>query len=216
MRSLSLKAYQALVRGSATPSGAPRTARPDGTLVWIIVQDEASFRAALYLHDRIAHLRGACHLLISTSDQMPGAYLCDPLPADTGPATQAFLDHWQPDLCIWMNGNLQPVLISETKARAVPMMLIGAAAEFLEQGLWRWVPSLARETLLSFDYTSAGSQEAARLMRRVLPGKSNIDVHPPLQIASPPPPVNVDALEELTDMHLAAAIPMRRQHLERP
>lgn len=210
MRSLSLKAYQALARGPSDKALPDRPDRPDGLVVWAVVQDDVGLRAVIYLHNRLMQARGASHLLISAPDKIKAPkskhLTCDPLPADHTAAAVAFLDHWRPDICLWLGGNLLPVTIAEADSRDIPMMLLGVAEEHMDQNLWRWMPSLARETISAFGTVTAATEDSARFLRKLMNSRRAFDVTPHLQIASPPPPVDDAHVEHLSTMTTGRSI----------
>ncbi|MEM9581024.1 MAG: glycosyltransferase N-terminal domain-containing protein, partial [Pseudomonadota bacterium] len=204
MRSLSLKAYKALSRNASDAGQQTRPSRPPGVLIWIMVHHEEELRAALYLHDRLVQTHGPSSLLLTllwdTPLTEPQGVLCERLASDQTQYAQGFLDHWQPDICIWMSGNLKPSLIAEARSRKIPLFLLGAESESLERSTGRWVPGLTRDTLGAFDLITAASPEAERMMRKALPRSGDIQLSAPLQIASPAPPVAQDRFQDLSDM----------------
>lgn len=133
------------------------------------------------------------------------ACIHDPLPPDVPAQVAAFLDHWQPDLCIWMCGNLHPLLISEAKRRAVPMMLVGFREACMDQPLWRWLPNLARETVGCFDLVSAASAADVRFLHKLGVAQKEFEITPDLQIATPPPAAHV-RFDELNEMLAGRAV----------
>lgn len=203
MRSLSLTAYKALARGSETAEQTARPERPSGRLVWAVAQDEASLRALVYLADRLQQVHGACTVVISSKLNAPhldpgaSTILCAP-PADTQASADAFLNHWKPDLCLWTGGNLQPVVIASAKARSIPMLLLNAREDYLDQPVLRWLPSIARESLTAFDVITAETPEGRRTLRR-MDARREIKVTGPMQVSAPPPGVNESVYDEISE-----------------
>jgi len=185
MRSLSLKAYQALALGSGDPT--PKTP-----------------------HARSPRQHGPSHLLLTGPAHVlksaPAHALTDAKPAETQSGTQAFLDHWSPDVSLWSSGYLQPLLISETRARRIPLLFLGATVEHMDQNIWRWVPRLARDTLADFDLITAASPEAARFLSKLSNGQARIAHEAPLQISAPVQGVNEAQFADLSDMLAGRAV----------
>ena len=46
------------------------------------------------------------------------------VPADLPRAVDRFLDHWRPDLALWVESELWPNLVLATQRRGVPMVLV--------------------------------------------------------------------------------------------
>ena len=203
MSSLSLFAYKALARSTTIPQTDPYPERPEGPLIWGVVHDEQSARALCHLVERLRHLRGPCSLLITYADKAPripeqkGQY-CYALPVDTSDTAQRFLEHWKPSICLWFGGELRPALISEAKAAEVYLMLLCAQDDLLDQSVWRWLPSLARETLGAFGSLAARDQTAYRSLRKMDGAQRDIPVQGALQIAVVPPSANESVFTEVS------------------
>lgn len=203
MSSLSLTAYKALARGRQAASPKDYPARPDGPLIWGVVHDDASARALVYLVKRLRHLRGPCTLLITYAEKPPRlpklkGMFSHELPVDTSEASHAFLEHWSPSMCLWFGGDLQPALIDAAKSRGLAMSLLSAQVALLDQPLWRWLPSLARETLEAFGTLTAQDANARKLLRKMDGARREIPVQGPLQDAVMPPGTNESVFEEVS------------------
>ena len=163
-----------------------------------------------YLHDRLIQQHGPSHLLLTGPAHVlksaPAHALTDAKPAETQSGTQAFLDHWSPDVSLWSSGYLQPLLISETRARRIPLLFLGATVEHMDQNIWRWVPRLARDTLADFDLITAASPEAARFLSKLSNGQARIAHEAPLQISAPVQGVNEAQFADLSDMLAGRAV----------
>ncbi|MEN8934373.1 3-deoxy-D-manno-octulosonic acid transferase [Planktotalea arctica] len=203
MNSLSLTAYKALARGTKASQPQSYPTRPDGPLIWGVVHDHASARALIYLVERLRMLRGPCCLLITYSDTPPRvpkhkSTFCHPLPVDTLEAARSFLNHWQPSICLWFGGNLRPALIACAKESGLAMSLLSGQAALLDQPIWRWLPSLARESLDAFSVINAYDVNAQRQLRKMDGARHTIPVQGPLQDAVLPPSANESVFEEVS------------------
>jgi 3-deoxy-D-manno-octulosonic-acid transferase len=90
-----------------------------------------------------------------------------PLPADTIPGAEAFLHHWQPDLCLWSGGELQPALLICAARAGVPLCLVDAEAALLERSRWPLFRNMTRAILAEFAEVHARNEAAARQARRM-------------------------------------------------
>lgn len=208
MTSLSLRAYKALVRrGRAEPQGIwPE--RPDGTLIWGVAATPETQQALIYLCDRLSMVRGSCTLMLTQTPKAAQPPKDQPhlhaLPEDTMLASRAFLDHWRPDVCIWMDEPLRPALISEAKDRAIPMLLVNAREDVLAHASRRWLPHLARDTVGAFRYASARDKDAQRSLQRYR--KAHVDLSEPLQVSSHPPAADLQVLQSMRDTLAGRAV----------
>ena len=204
MSSLSLFAYKALARSTTTSQTDPYPERPEGPLIWGVVHDEHSARALIHLVERLHHLRGPCTLLITYADKSPRVpdhkgQFCIQLPVDTGDMAQRFLEHWQPSVCLWFGGDLRPTLIAETKVAKIHMKLLSAEEHLLDQSVWRWLPSLARETMRAFDTVAAHDPIAQRSLLKMIGAQGNVEIQGALQISVVPPVANESVFTEVSN-----------------
>lgn len=95
--------------------------------------------------------------------QCPQALVIPP-PADRPDAVEAFLDHWRPDMGLWAEGHLRPVLLHGVAARGLPMLLVDGTAPHLPAGRW-WMRLLPR-MLLPFRQVHVRTPEAQRAYLR--------------------------------------------------
>lgn len=181
-RSLSLSGY--------TPKPPPRQAktedrppRPEGALIWGHAHSIDHANALVQLVKRLTGQRsGPLHLLLTMAPDVPNPghlhadALHQPLPDEIAPEAEAFLDHWQPDLCLWTGGGLRPVLINCADRREIPLYLVDASAAHLPRPGWRWLPDLPRSALARFSMILARSAADARHIHRMGIPESGITV----------------------------------------
>ena len=203
MSSLSLTAYKALVRTTTLPQTDPYPERPEGPLIWGVVHDDTSARALIHLVERLRQIRGPCTLLTTYIDKAPrfvngkGTY-CFALPVDTSETAKRFLEHWTPSLCLWFGGELRPALIAQAKANSLCMKLVSAKEDLLDQAIWRWLPSLSRETLAAFDTLGASDSAAYRALRKMDGAQQKVEIQGVLQVAVMPPTVNESVFDDVS------------------
>src|SRR5262249_39908868 len=100
--------------------GVASAARPPGRLIWIHAASVGEAHSVLGLIDRILTQRTAIELLITTGTVASARLLAGRLPprvrhqfvpVDLPRAVDRFLDHWRPDLAIWVESELWPNLV---------------------------------------------------------------------------------------------------------
>jgi 3-deoxy-D-manno-octulosonic-acid transferase len=72
-----------------------------------------------------------------------------------------FLDHWRPDLAVFVESELWPNLVLETAARGVPMALANARMNEKSLNSWRRWPHSAKAILSAFDWIGAADARTA-------------------------------------------------------
>lgn len=129
-----------IARGKEHPTrwteklGLPSEARPDGTLIWL---HAVGLGEVLSLRGLIAQMATITdvHFLVTSStlaganafaQNMPPRTIHQFLPLDAPNYRHAFLDHWQPDLCIWAEQDLWPGFVTTLANRRIPQAMISA------------------------------------------------------------------------------------------
>ncbi|HVH79592.1 MAG TPA: 3-deoxy-D-manno-octulosonic acid transferase [Stellaceae bacterium] len=133
--------------------------RPKGPLVWVHAASIGEATSVLALIERMLSERSGLQVLITTGT-VTAARLLEPrlprgarhqfVPADLPGAVTRFLDHWRPDLALWVESELWPNLVLMTQQRHIPMMLLNARLSARSHARWRVWGALARPMLASF------------------------------------------------------------------
>ena len=142
------------------------------------------------------------HVLVTTgtvtsaqlmAERLPEGAFHQYVPIDSRAATRAFLDHWRPDLALFIESELWPNLIVEAKSRGIRMALVNARLS--EQSFQRWTrePGLARRLLCAFDACLA--QDAGVAGRLTALGARTVRITGSLKADAPPLPVDEKALD---------------------
>jgi 3-deoxy-D-manno-octulosonic-acid transferase len=153
--------------------GIPGCKRPDKPLVWVHAASIGEATSALALIERILEERPGLEILITTGTvtaarlletRLPHRARHQFVPADLPRAVGRFLDHWRPNLAVWIESELWPNLVLMTRRRNIPMLLLNARLSARSHARWRAVPGLARPMLESFSLCLAQDKvQCARL-----------------------------------------------------
>src|SRR2546423_13107448 len=109
--------------------------RPDGPLIWVHAASVGEATAVLGLIEHLLDTRPDLEILVTTGTVTSARILETRLPARARhqfvPAalpswTARVLDHWRPDLALWVESELWPNLVFATHARNIPMVLVNA------------------------------------------------------------------------------------------
>ena len=79
---------------------------------------------------------------------------------DTANAVNKFLDHWKPDLAVWVESELWPRMLTETSERHIPMVLLNARMSERSHKRWRWLRETSRAVLSHFDRVLAQDKKS--------------------------------------------------------
>lgn len=89
------------------------------------------------------------------------------LPLDARPFVTKFLDHWQPELSVWAEQDLWPLLVTETHRRKIPLMLVNARMNKKAYQSRRRLKSLYRDLYKKFNSIVAQDKNTAGHMRKL-------------------------------------------------
>jgi 3-deoxy-D-manno-octulosonic-acid transferase len=127
--------------------------------------------------------------------RLPAGVIHQFVPVDLPHPVEHFLDHWQPDLAIWVESELWPNLVFATQCRAIPMLLVNARLSASSQARWRLLSGLIRRMLQGFALCLAQDQTQAERFRRL--GASEVASVGDLKAAAAPLAADPVALAEL-------------------
>ena len=205
-RSLGLAAYRAFARRQPHYDLSQQPPRPQGELIWAHATNEQRYSALCDLSLRLRIMRPDLHLLITIEaarfDPPPAPQNgCDhivPLVSDHPHAARAFLDHWQPNLCLWTGGHLMPNLIAAASEDELPMILLDVGETDFPARRYNWVPDLTGPSLACFETILVNTDTAAQMIRNVGVPNTQIRVAARLRSCATPPLCSDDELAEVT------------------
>ncbi|HEY4136049.1 MAG TPA: 3-deoxy-D-manno-octulosonic acid transferase [Alphaproteobacteria bacterium] len=201
-----------LARGKEDPArfherfGEARVARPAGRLVWLHAASIGEAFSVLRLIDRLLVDHPALHVLITTGtvssaqllgNRLPPRAIHQYVPVDRMAWVRRFLDHWRPDAALWVESEIWPNLIGETRARGVPMLLLNARISPKSFAGWQRVPGIARALFGGFARCLAQDEDEAGRLRAL--GARDVRVTGNLKNADRPLPADPAGLVALRD-----------------
>ena len=176
--------------------------RPDGPLVWV---HGASVGEMLAVVPLIERLRAQNFAVLVTSGTVTSAALAEHrlpagtlhqfIPLDAPRFVGRFLDHWRPDLALFVESDLWPNLIVESARRRVPMILVNGRLSERSYQRWRRVPAVIAALLSRFDLCLAQSAADARRYGEL--GAPRVTMTGNLKLDVPAPPVDEAKLRQL-------------------
>ncbi|HLY57826.1 MAG TPA: 3-deoxy-D-manno-octulosonic acid transferase [Stellaceae bacterium] len=179
--------------------------RPAGRLVWLHAASVGEAVSLLPLVERFLVEAADLSVLVTTGTVTSAAVIAERLPAarawhqyvpiDHPGAVRRFLEHWRPDLAIWVESEFWPNLLLETRRRGVRMALVNARMSEASWRGWRRAPRSIRRLLGCFDVVLA--QDARQGVRLRALGASPVETAGDLKAAAAIPPVPTALLEEM-------------------
>ena len=140
--------------------GRPSRARPPGPLVWLHGASVGETVSLLPLVEQLRRERPDVAVLVTSGTttsaelldrRLPEGALHQYIPVDTPRAAARFLDHWKPDLVVFVESELWPNLLLGAKARGAKLALVSARMTVESAAGWARFPKAARALLGAFD-----------------------------------------------------------------
>jgi len=201
---------QRLKRGKEDPArfnerlGHPSLARPQGKLVWMHAASVGESLSILPLIERMLRDHKGWSVLVTTgtvtsarlmTERLPQKAIHQYVPVDLVTYVRRFLEHWQPDLALWVESEFWPNLVIETRARAVSMVVLNARMSENSFKGWQKNRSMIKRLLSAFPLILAQSDTDAQRFEAL--GAKAVTVAGNLKYAAGPLPVDELELAKL-------------------
>jgi len=206
-----------LKRGKENPArlaeryGQTNVPRPAGPLIWL---HGASVGEVLAVIPLIECLRAKKFAVLVTSGTVTSATLAERrlppgtlhqfIPLDAPRFVGRFLDHWRPDLALFVESDLWPNLIVACTDHAVPMILVNGRVSERSFRRWRFLPRAIAALLSRFDLCLA--QSSADAQRYGALGAPRISSVGNLKLDVPAPPADAPTLSKMTGIVLTRSV----------
>lgn len=173
--------------------GKPSADRPNGKLFWVHAASVGEAQSALVLIRAVLNAYPHVHCLVTTGtvtsaafmqDKMPERALHQFYPLDHPKWTNRFLDHWHPDICLWMESELWPNMLMGIQQRKITAALINARLSPRSYRKWRRVQSSINHLLSTFDLILTQTETDAEHFRAL--GASDVQVSDNLKYSAKP------------------------------
>jgi 3-deoxy-D-manno-octulosonic-acid transferase len=179
--------------------------RPAGPLIWVHGASVGEMLAAVPLIEKLC-AQGFAVLVTSgtvtsaalAEQRLPDGALHQFIPLDAPRFVRRFLDHWRPDLALFVESDLWPNLILSSARRRIPMIVINGRLSERSFARWRLVPGVIGALLSRFDLCLA--QSSADAERYAQLGAPRVTHTGNLKLDVPPPPADQAALQRLKDI----------------
>lgn len=181
--------------------GQAERPRPVGKLIWIHAASVGELQSVLALVTRINEAYPTLHVLITTGTVTSAQLLAarklpnvihQYVPIDTYASVRRFLQHWQPDLALWVESEFWPELLYQTQARGIPTLLINARMSARSAQRWARLRSIITPLVNGFRGVFPSTAEDGARLNTL--GTPTIVCTGNLKFDAPPLPADTHAL----------------------
>ncbi len=140
--------------------GRASVTRPQGFLIWCHAASVGEAASLLALIDKIRTEYSSVRILITTGTvtsarllegRLPPDVIHQYIPVDRLPYVQSFLDHWHPNLVLWVESELWPNMLEAIHTRKIPAVLLNGRMSEKSFRQWYRVRKWAKEILSTFN-----------------------------------------------------------------
>ena len=152
------------------------TAREEGFLIWFHVASVGEAMSILPLIESCIEEKKIDKILLTSITLSSGKILKKRfnqnvkvfhqfLPLDISVWTNKFLDHWKPNLSIFIDSEIWPNLISQISKKKIPLLLINARITKKSFDRWKLIISFAKQIFEKFDLCIASNKESEGFLK---------------------------------------------------
>lgn len=184
--------------------GGASLPRPKTTLIWLHAASVGEAQSTLILINTISKKIPNAKFLITTGTLTSAQLMADRLPEnafhqfyplDYPEWTTAFLDHWQPDLILWMESELWPNMLDGIKERNIPAVLVNARLSNKSYNLWNIFSGNAKNLLSTFNLILTQTKTDEARFKNL--GAENVITTDNVKFSAAPLPYNEEELQEI-------------------
>jgi 3-deoxy-D-manno-octulosonic-acid transferase len=173
--------------------------RPAGRLIWVHGASVGEMLAVVPLIERI-QARDVSVLVTSgtvtsaalANQRLPAGVTHQFVPLDAPKFVDRFLDHWRPDLTLFVESDLWPNMILACSERKIPLIIVNGRVSERSFGRWRLAPRTIAALLGRFDLCLAQSSDNARRFTQL--GAPRVVTTGNLKLDVPAPPADLATL----------------------
>jgi 3-deoxy-D-manno-octulosonic-acid transferase len=179
--------------------GESKLARPAGPLVWIHGASVGEIMAVIPLIER---MHAAGFQILATSGTVTSAELAQQrlppgaihqfVPLDAPPYVTRFLNHWRPNLALFVESDLWPNLIIDCHKRDIPVVLVNGRLSARSFERWNRVPGTIGALLSRLDLCLARTPADAERFDKL--GAPRVATTGNLKLDVPAPPADAREL----------------------
>lgn len=177
--------------------------RPPGQLVWVHGASVGETIAVLPLIDALLKAPNRTVLVTSgtvtsaklMAERLPQGAIHQFAPVDIPSAAARFLDHWTPDIGLFVESEIWPNLLSAARKRGIKLAMINGRMSARSFKGWRYARKTASKLLSYYDLCLAQDDETAARLSML--GANAVQVSGNLKADAPPLPADENKLASL-------------------
>ena len=200
-----------LVEGKEDPArirerrGIASRPRPAGPLAWVHAASVGEAQSALSLIAKMLRERIDLHVLITTgtvtsakllAERLPPRSFHQFVPVDRNRWVRRFLDHWEPNMAVWIESEFWPNLLAQTAERNIPVVLANGRISRKSAANWRLLPGFIGDIVGSFRLCLTQTDEEAARFRAL--GADPVKCVGNLKFSASPLPADAEELERIS------------------
>jgi len=171
--------------------------RPDGQLIWIHGASVGEALSVLSLIDLLLAKKPNCSVLLTThtvtaarllESRLPDRAFHQYVPLDRMSYVGRFLDHWRPDLALWLESELWPNLLDSIAKRSIPAVMLNARMSARSAARWARAPKALQSLTSVFATILPASTGQAEKLSAL--GVGRLGQAGNIKYAAPPPPAD--------------------------
>ncbi|WP_417714026.1 3-deoxy-D-manno-octulosonic acid transferase [Pseudophaeobacter arcticus] len=187
------------------PQTLSASARPAGEILWVHATSIERFLALCDIGQRLKAMRPDLVVLATWEAEMGEVpafegcnFMLGPLPDDQTSEAKAFLNHWQPDLCLWAGGHLRRGLLRQMREQGGSALLVDILDSEMPARKLRWLPDQRHRIFSGFDAVFTPSKSVqTQLLRSGQMVPEQVLLTSPLRLSTVPPGCDHGALSAL-------------------
>ncbi|WP_264211672.1 3-deoxy-D-manno-octulosonic acid transferase [Leisingera thetidis] len=187
-------------RTTASSRSSVLQPRPKGELLWIHATTPERYLALCDIGRRLKSLRPDLSVLASWEPglRLTGTVGCDipvgPLAEDTMAEAREFLNHWQPDACIWTGTPARRNLLRQLREQGTGVLLADLLEDEMPNRASRWLPDQRRRLLDGLTCILTPSRAVQNQLTRAGFPAERVELAGKLRVSAVPPGCNNDEL----------------------
>lgn len=186
--------------------GKSSIARPEGGLIWVHAASVGEALSVIPMIKKIGDKYPDANFLVTTGtttsaniieSRLPDRAFHQYIPVDSILSVRRFLNHWKPNLAIWVESEFWPNLVTQT-GKYCPIILVNGRISDNSYKQWQKYPSFSRQVISRFSLALPQSKHDAERLERL--GARNVKYIGNIKFDAPSLPSDPKKMGELVSM----------------